>query len=245
MTLTEIVQGLKTTVEGFSTSLTAKLEELNTVKAQCLASVASVAQALADFSPIAYYGNIYIDNINGDDANDGLSMQTPVKTWAAIVPKITKRRCVIRSIGNLLLDTSFALTEVPSQLEIRCVDANNAASSGTLTIVDATNRASYAGGVSVGGLLNIFIQGFDIDLAYTTGRGALFNSNGRFEATIRDGIISRSGTGGDLFAGLFSGHFTVINAGVDPSACGHIIDGVGAGVDPNTKDGITANFTQA
>lgn len=244
MALNELVQNLKDIVEGFAPSFNAKIEELNTVKAQCLASVASVANALASLSPIAYHGNVFIDNINGDDTNDGLSIASPVKTWAVLCAIIPQRRCVIWAVGDLLLDTSASFSDQPPQIEIRCVDSAGAPTSGVLTIVDATNRPGFAGGFVVGGLLSLGLRDFDVDLAYTVTRGGLFNSGGRYDVTIINGDISRSGTGGHLFSGTFSGHFTVVNSTIDPSAAGYVIDGVVANGDPNSVNGLTANFTQ-
>ena len=46
----------------------------------------------------------YIDAINGDDSNDGLSAGTAFKTWGKannLIPRYIRHNCVVRIIGNL------------------------------------------------------------------------------------------------------------------------------------------------
>ena len=245
-TLTEIVNGLKTQVEGFATSLATKLDELNTARDGANTAAGSAFNTLASAFSITRSKVIWVDAVNGDDANAGSAPNVPVKTWAGVYALMHGGFFItVNLLSDLVVDTNHSISWSPNQIYIVGYNTDGTAiQQRKITFVNATNNGNVGGWI-FSGRCNISCYSIDLEMAHNLPSYPLYLFKAEAYLHLNLGTITRTGTGGPMFGGGFAGHFHAVNLNIDPSASGHIIQGVASGGDPNAISGLSANFTQS
>lgn len=248
-TLPELVENLKTQVEGFATSLADKLAEINTAKDDLTTAAAdAIATALAWINPFDL-DRVYVDAINGDDANDG-TKDSPIQTWEKMLSFArVGRRFEVELMSDIVADHLVLWRTPPSAIRFTGRDVDGVTlSQRKMTFVDAANfpdPSSYSGGLYSFTDMNVETSNVSFEMAGTRTFSPVFVRSGHLSLKAATGLITRTGTGAPLFNVTGSAHFQVTNVGIDPSASGHVVTGVAAGGDPNAYPGYSANFDQA
>ena len=184
------------------------------------------------------FDRLFIDAVNGDDANDGLSVATAVKTAAGLESRYTVgRKLEIRLLSDVTWDHLIIIGYVVPSLVLYGRTADNSTwQSRKITVVDATNNASHPGSFMFQSFASVYVYKIDVELA-STKNYALFdfyNTMGFLRTNAMN--VTRSGTGNCcLFAnGSSFVPNTHTSLAVDGSADGYIANGVSAGGDPNS-----------
>ncbi len=223
-------------ITAFGAAQQTKIDQLDAAK-DSANSAAAAALAVQD---VGRRTRIYVDPINGNDTNDGALVARSVKTWAGACALLRAGFAAEFFISSDLdVDESITLNAPPSGILFRGVNGGE-----KYIIKDATNHATYPGGLNCAG--DLVVQTFEADFVMAHSRDVIspINVAGHLVARCNTTAISRTGTGSPLFDSS-SAHYEVVNTVIDLSASGHVIAGVTSGADPNALNGISANFTQA
>lgn len=244
-TLLESVNALKDTIEGFATSLATVIT--NAVAATDSANAAAAsANAAGVYNPL-HFRLIFIDAVNGDDANDGSAVGIPVKTWARMGALMEgSSRARVHLLSDIVADQVVNFFTPPSSILFFGSDTAGAATQRKITFIDDPDTATYPGGLYIYSSMSINTLYVDFEMAYTGSRSPIFTNGGHLVITANQGTITRTGTGtGALFRPSASAHFTVTAITIDASASGYVVYNVASAGDPNTVNGYSANFTSA
>ncbi len=183
------------------------------------------------------YDFLYIDAINGDDGNDGLSKNTAVQSFGAIEPLMpVGRRVQIRLLSDIDINHVIRFQYSVPLIEIygRTTD-DSAFTTRTITVSNAVNKNGYCGGLMFFSYASVYLRNLNIILN-STNTGSLaefFNTLGflrTFSLTVSRGV------GANCY--LFSNGYSFVPNShslltVDPTADGFIAKGVPAGANPN------------
>ncbi|QKV18778.1 DUF2793 domain-containing protein [Oricola thermophila] len=195
----------------------------------------------------AGFDRIFLDAVNGDDANDGLTPATALKTAAGLAARfVVGRRLELRLLSDFVFDHLLVIGYVVPALSIfgRTADDSDWQSR-KITVVDAANNANHPGGFMFQAFASVYTYRVNVELA--TGRPyALFD----FYSSIgylrtHTMTLTRTGTGACcLFANgasfVPSQHTNLV---IGPSAAGHVANGVPAGANPNDDWRYPSNVT--
>lgn len=246
-TLSEKIDAFTTLVDNFAASLTVKLTSLNAATDTANAASLAANTAIADIGSTSLIITIYIDAVNGDDSQDGKTAAKAVKTWQAACAKIrTDSTVFINLLADIIIDYSVTLRNSPKFLGIYGKSADNSSAEvRKMTFVDSTNAGPYSGGLNLYSTTIISFNKINVELAYHTVVGPIRHLAGKLDVNFSHGNITYTGTGAEMFSATYSSHFHFYNSTIDASAAGHVIAGVAALADPNSRAGMTANFTSA
>ncbi|MDJ0612789.1 MAG: DUF2793 domain-containing protein [Rhizobiaceae bacterium] len=186
---------------------------------------------------VSGFDQIYIDAINGDDANDGYSLSEPIKSFGRLQTQLTVgRKLEIRLLSDIVADEVVDLSYSLPHLYIRGRTSNDSGGQNrTITVADATNHTTHSGGFIFQAFASIFLNRVDVELA-TSRSYAFFDfvSSMGFLRT-RNMNLTRTGTGDCCLFGnpdsyVPNSHFSL---NVSSAAKGFVAEGVGATDNPN------------
>lgn len=202
---------------------------------------AATLQPIIDklIDPTGAVVNIYYNNTNGNDANDGLSATSPIQTMQrleALLPSYGTAQ--IWCLSDFVADWRFFTTRMPDMCKFFGRFASNAGFVRRKIIVrDALNHGNRPGGFSVAngcGFLTNFMDWefettrtfgfFEIDVVEVDVR--MTNSTMNLAAGAGEAAIFHSKEGGG--ARVSTSNFSRGNA------AGHVFSNVAADVDPST-----------
>lgn len=195
---------------------------------------------------LSAYDELYLDPVGGDDANDGRSAATAVRTIAGL----TARFRIGRWLRVFLLGDIDWDQYVPISYPLHKMTFAGVTSAGTYTkrkiiIQNATNVPGYPGCLAFECHGNIEFVSVDIELASASVYPfLLFNGTTGF-VTTENMVMTRTGSGAGHILGTgrcFVPNFHT-NLTVDASAAGYVAYDVPAGGDPNARPNFISNIT--
>lgn len=191
------------------------------------------------------YDKIYLDAVNGDDANDGKSVAGAIKTPArleAILP--IGRKVDIRLLSDITWDYRLNIGYTLPLLQIRGRLADDSgATLRKITVVDAVNSGSRPGCFEMASFANLYISDIHVELA--TGKNYAFlmfyNAIG-FLRTYKT-TLTRTGTGTCCLFANGGAFVPSSHSNLTLSAPGYMAQGVAAGADPNADWRYPSNLS--
>lgn len=201
------------------------------------------AADIAVMKSVTGYVYVYIDTVNGDDANNGGSSD-PVETWARAVALMQPgKRNLIYVRGDLSFDSYHIMEMPPSHLAFYAWDGPGTA---TIRNVDFTSPANYCG-LWFNSHCSVYFYGFNIILEAASAVYGFISGNVGSDILIRfySCVFSQSGsnTSSLLFrstgARLF---FSFYNSPITPIT-GKVLYGVSSGSDPNAQMFVESDIT--
>ncbi len=183
------------------------------------------------------FDRLYIDAVNGDDANDGRSKSSALKTVFGLETRfVIGRKLELRLLSDITFDRLIQIGYVVPQLLIYGRTADDGDwQNRKITVVDSTNFTNHPGSFMFQSFASIYTYRIDVELA-TLKSFALFD----FYNTIgflrtHTMTLTRTGTGSCcLFANGASfvpSQHTALT--IDSGAQGYVANGIAAGADPN------------
>ena len=191
---------------------------------------------------------IWVDMVDGNDANTGLNPARPLKTWKAVCDAMRfGRGFVVRFMDDAIADYTYISYNPPSLFAPEGWSKDGTARTDrVIRFVDSINLANNCGGLLLQAGTTLSMRNISIDLAHNHGGNPFHVLQGRLDVVGQFGTIRRTGTSPNaLFNPRTSAHLEFNALAIDPSARGYIVQGVPAGGDPNLANGVTANFNQA
>ena len=191
---------------------------------------------------------LYIDSINGDDDNDGLSVATALASLRGLAKRLDiGRRVIVSLLSDLECDFVVAASYPIEKLTIQGRnDTNTAYQERTLNIVNSTNWATYPGGLLLRCMSNIYLRSLRIDLISTRARPFItFYSTMGYLRTY-DVRLARPATGAAVLFGQSNSFIPNqhLSFTIEPEAEGYVAQGVAAGQNPNSKWNYPSNQTR-
>lgn len=192
------------------------------------------------------YDELYLDPTGGNDANDGLSAVSAVKTVQGLASRFRIGRWLrIFLLGDINWDHYVQISYPVHKMTFAGVTAAGAYTKRKIIVQDATNVAGYPGCLAFECHGNIEFVSVDIELASASVYPfLLFNGTTGFMAT-ENMVISRTGSGAGHVLGIgrcFVPNFHT-NLTVEASAAGYVAYDVPAGGDPNARPNFISNVT--
>ena len=194
--------------------------------------------------------SIFVDQINGNDANAGTGSGAPVATMQRAIALCRPYGFnYINLISDIDLDYRIPIDNFTGVLFIRGrTDDGAAAQPRKLRVVDSTNYpTSRPGSFVINCNMSVRFEAIDIELATSLGFGLFEVSVAFVQAYFYNGSISRSGNGNAKVFHTGSGSISArfIGVSIDSSAFGSIFVFVGAGENPNDSFNYFSNLTSA
>lgn len=188
--------------------------------------------------------NIYWGGPLADDANDGLSAQTPVLSMLSMMDRChTGVRNLVFVLGDVVMDRTYSLTTTMN-IELRGGDHNP-----EIEIMDAINSTSRKAGFSCWGWSSVDIAELRIRFTGPRAQAAFLGYQGLMHSRLREVEISvdrAAGEDGRLFNASFGGAVAAYFQNcVYPTMVGLLFSGVGAGNDPNLQPDYRTNISEA
>lgn len=245
--IAEMITALTTKVDNLSASWQTKLNSINAAKDSAIAATATAIAAALEAFKLGAVSLVYLDAVNGDDANDGRHISRPVKTWLRATSLFeTSRRGALYLKSDVTADTTAFWHSPPAIVEMIGINDAGSVLRRKITFVDSTNSAGLSGGIYSYSSVNISTREVDFEMAHNVNQHPFIVTKGHFTLEAVAGVISKTGT--SLAALLYpvgSAHFRVAGIIIDPSAKGFVVKNVPADGDPNAVNGYSANFTSA
>lgn len=202
-------------------------------------ALAAVLAAANNITSVFTTNFIYFNAVTGSDDNDGRSADKPIKTWAKLNGLLNKlARNLVYFQTDAEANTAHFIATFPYIVEFLSSESGVRRK---IRLVDDPVISSYLGGVFSYSNATIASRDIDWEMAYDSPRSAV-QVTGFLLVILINARMTRTGTGGALFQRSSAAHFEVSNIQIDPSASGHLIRGLAAGGDPNSLNGVSANF---
>lgn len=186
--------------------------------------------------------DIYV-GINGNDLNSG-ALAAPVRTFDKVfdlLKSATRNRVFL--LSDMIWEHNLSLYNVTN---LQIVKHSSLAQNPKLIVRDAVNHQTTTGRINFRGPISMAVQQIDVKLD-TTRTGPFFYSNSYGSVNIWfwscsvEGLAGNSGT---LLGNSYAGDITVYFQSIPMTNLeGKIFHGVAAGVDPNTRFGVSTNLT--
>jgi hypothetical protein len=214
------------------------------------ALVAAEIAALENWRSGALGSNVsaqyFIDAIIGDDANSGLSVAAPVKSWERVTSLIQQNiYTYIFVLSDITADFKRAMFTPPSNLRIFGRDSTGVVSTKRkITLTDSAAASSTV--MNLSPPFHFRCLDIDFELAGTSATAAFLFVGGASTIHLTRCTVTKTGVGtGALFefTGGASANIFGETVVVDPAAAGYVIKGVAAGADPNAAYNLTSNLT--
>jgi len=194
--------------------------------------------------------SIFVDQINGNDANSGASTAYPVATMQRAIELCRPYGFnYINLISDLTLDVRIPIDNFTGVLFIRGrADDGSVAQQRKLTVVDSINYpGSRPGSFVINCSMSLRFEAIDIELATGMGYGMFEVTVAFVQAYFANGNISRTGNGNAKIFHTGSGAISVRFNGMtlDPTSKGYIFASVAAGQNPNDLFNYFTNITTA
>ena len=194
--------------------------------------------------------SIFVDQINGNDANAGTGSGAPVATMQRAIALCRPYGFnYINLISDIDLDYRIPIDNFTGVLFIRGrTDDGAAAQPRKLRVVDSTNYpTSRPGSFVINCNMSVRFEAIDIELSTSLGYGLFEISVAYVQAFFVNGEISRSGSGSARVFHTGSGSINVRfnNYIIENSAHGFIFTSVPAGNNPNNIYNYFTNLTSA
>lgn len=180
---------------------------------------------------------IYLDQNIGDDANDGTSSSTPIKSLQRLEEIFpVGRRLQVRLLSDVVWDYAIRISYPVAMLEILGRNANNTANEKkTITVRDSVNSSNLPGCIQMHCISNVFLIGVDIVLDTSKGQSFINYSSTLGYLRTLSVTLSRNGTGScclyaDGSSFVASRHQSMT---IDASAKGYVAQGISADGNPN------------
>ena len=197
---------------------------------------------------IAGTDKIYIDAVNGSDANSGLSPQAAIQSFAALGTRLSVgRKLELRLLSDIVVDHRIDITYVMPNLNIRGRTENDLSGiHRTIFVADALNRTVHPGGFVFQSYASVYFNRVNIEL--TTSRGASFLefSNSMGYIRTRKMSLTKTGTGSCCLFGSSDTFVPNSHAefAVSAEAKANVALGVAANMNPNDDWRYPSNLTQ-
>ena len=225
--------------EGFQ----GKLDQMDAARVQALALAAELSPRLDALYNPGLLSRVYVDAINGDDANSGKTAALAVKTW---------KRC-----GELFIPGAMAQVNMESDLDLDYLHIFRAPPTSitflgrngqkTVTAVATNENANVTGGArSFYAPIFLSFTNCDLVLNSSASTDAFIFESSHSAVVLNSASMSRIGGGAaKLFSNSSVGalRFYFINPDFDPSIQGYFLENLAAGANPNNVPGVYANIT--
>jgi hypothetical protein len=199
-----------------------------------------VPDSLTDFD------RLYLDAVNGDDANDGETASTALQSFAGLATRFTiGRKLEVRLLSDMVADYLIIIGYVVPTLNIFGRSSDDTAwENRKITVVDSINNLNHPGGFMLQAFASVYTFLINVELATSKPHAFLnfYNTVGYLRTHTM--TLTRSGTGDCcLFANGASfvpNHHTGLV--VAPTAEGFIANGLAQGADPNSDWRYPSNY---
>lgn len=202
---------------------------------------------------------IWIDPVNGDDANSGKSggpgnqSGNAVQSWKRAFDLMNNAgRQQLRVCNPMTVDQLVVFQSFNPLLDIVGFDTDGQTPKRQrLTFVDSVEpgQASFCGGLQTSGQLQMRLQNIDCELASSKTTSPFTASSTMMHVWWTLGQLTKTGNPpagtGSMFEPQGFGAFRFSSVVIDASARGFVIDDVPAGGNPNDNPLIIADFTSA
>ncbi|MDA8870160.1 DUF2793 domain-containing protein [Rhizobiaceae bacterium] len=184
-------------------------------------------------SDLTEFDRLYLDALQGDDANDGRSATTALASVAGLASRFTVgRKLELRILSDIVFDRTIEIGYVVPNLTILGRTADDTAfETRKIRVLDALDNATNPGSFVFNSFASVFTVRVEVELA-TSRAYALFNFNNTIGfLRTHTMTLSRTGSGRcTLFANGASfvpSHHTTLT--VTPEAAGYVAGGLAAG----------------
>lgn len=190
---------------------------------------------------------IYLDQNFGDDANDGTSPASPIRSLQRLEEIFpVGRRLQLRLLSDVVWDYAIRISYPIAMLEILGRTADNSAyENKTVTVKDSINLSNLPGCIQMICLSNVFLRNIDVILDTSKGQSFINYSSTLGYLRTLSVNLSRLGTGScclyaDGSSFVASRHQSML---INDSAKGYVAQGIVANENPNDDWRYASNLT--
>lgn len=193
--------------------------------------------------------SVFVDAINGNDANSGGSVSSSVATFPKAVELC---RCFgfnyIYLLSDIVLEHRIPIDHFSGLLFIRGRNGDNSsAQNRKVTVTDAINNINRPGNFAINCNMALRVENVDFELATSRGFGVFEVSVAYLQAFLQNVSLTRVGGGAAnlLHTGFGSISCRFSNLTLNPGADGYLFSDISPGVDPNSVYNISSNINAA
>lgn len=224
-----------------------KLNQMEVARQDCINAAANVAPRVSNLEAVHYGTGIFVDEFDGNDANDGGGSDNGIKTYSRLDALWSRAgMSSIRLHGELDIDHYNDIHQPPRTIYIGKTEGS-VHDYGQLRLMPSLNVPGASGRFTFFANTALHIENINVILD-TPDPGALFGEYlGAFvNVTFANCVFSETARNvGKLIAGVH-GVMDVkfVNSPITPIA-GSVFEGVPSGANPNNDDRYVVNITSA